>query len=337
VARILGFVVAVLGVLALIKRCADRNSHVEVSEQEAAALFDTLAVPMFGYAVGSDPDDVVWQQTLAAGEPPDYFTVVAECATTIYYYVPGDRSVNAVQTGASGASRGREGAREIDAVDLAVEEGAPLLTAIAGAGVEWNKLPAAAKPIALGAAAIGAAYVAMRHRPPKPEAICDAAAVRDILQRPAAYEERVNEMAREFALFNLTTASRAGADYSAWARTVEAQLDVWEVQLRTLAGMSLSSLSPIGRLGDDEYIEHETVLRTGREYAIAAVCDEDCSDLDLELLRDGSVVASDLEDDDIPLVRYAPGTDGVYTVRVIMARCEREPCLYGVGVYARAR
>jgi hypothetical protein len=75
-------------------------------------------------------------------------------------------------------------------------------------------------------------------------------------------------------------------------------------------------------------------LRAGRAYAATATCDEDCSDIDLELVDPwGNVVSRDFRRDDVPVVTVTPRTDGVYRVRVIMARCSQEPCRYAVGVF----
>ena len=75
-------------------------------------------------------------------------------------------------------------------------------------------------------------------------------------------------------------------------------------------------------------------LRAGRAYAATATCDEDCSDIDLELLDPyGNVVSRDFRRDDVPVVMVTPRIDGAYRVRVIMAGCGQEPCRYALGVF----
>lgn len=84
---------------------------------------------------------------------------------------------------------------------------------------------------------------------------------------------------------------------------------------------------------DDDYTVN---LRSGISYAIVAVCDEDCSDLDLGLYDSrGNLVASDTDDDDLPVVQVNPRWTGKFTIRTKMAQCSSNPCYYGVGVFAR--
>ena len=76
-------------------------------------------------------------------------------------------------------------------------------------------------------------------------------------------------------------------------------------------------------------------LRAGLTYAIAATCDQDCSDIDLELIDPSGRVVSDLRPDDVPVVIAYPVTGGTYRVRVVMASCSVGPCRYAVGVFGR--
>lgn len=72
-------------------------------------------------------------------------------------------------------------------------------------------------------------------------------------------------------------------------------------------------------------------LRTGANYSFVSVCDADCSNIDLELLKGdtGEVVGSDLLDDDIPVVHYAATANGRYFVRLILRNCAQAPCYIG--------
>ena len=77
-------------------------------------------------------------------------------------------------------------------------------------------------------------------------------------------------------------------------------------------------------------------LQGGRAYAIAATCDEDCSDVDLELFDpSGNLVSRDLAADDRPVVTATPRWSGTYRVRLTMANCRNEPCRYAVGVFGQ--
>lgn len=72
-------------------------------------------------------------------------------------------------------------------------------------------------------------------------------------------------------------------------------------------------------------------LQGGARYVFVGVCDADCNNIDLELLdsTNGAVVASDLLDDDVPVVPYAPTQNGRYFVRLILRNCAQSPCYIG--------
>lgn len=75
-------------------------------------------------------------------------------------------------------------------------------------------------------------------------------------------------------------------------------------------------------------------LDRGQTYWIVGVCDEDCSDFDLEVKDSNAVVVgSDVLDDDAPIVVLENVRGGAYQVRSVMADCSADPCLTGVRVY----
>ncbi|MEF2279055.1 hypothetical protein V3W47_12165 [Deinococcus sp. YIM 134068] len=77
---------------------------------------------------------------------------------------------------------------------------------------------------------------------------------------------------------------------------------------------------------DDGDTETEEVGLTGGEYRFKAICDDDCDDIDLEVLdSDGNVIASDYGLDSLPIVSFR-ATRGDYTVRLSMESCDWEPC-----------
>lgn len=74
-------------------------------------------------------------------------------------------------------------------------------------------------------------------------------------------------------------------------------------------------------------------LQAGVSYRIVGVCDDDCSDLDMELYDDeGKFVANDIATDDIPWTDVTPLRSGVFTSRVWLANCTSEPCYVGAMV-----
>ncbi|MEA5574502.1 hypothetical protein [Calothrix sp. UHCC 0171] len=77
-------------------------------------------------------------------------------------------------------------------------------------------------------------------------------------------------------------------------------------------------------------------LSAGTSYGIVGVCDRDCRDLDIALYDSrGNLIASDLEDDDIPAITINPSRSGTYRVRVDMANCNTSNCYYGIGVFGQ--
>ena len=75
-------------------------------------------------------------------------------------------------------------------------------------------------------------------------------------------------------------------------------------------------------------------LKGGERYIAIGLCDEQCKDIDLGVYdKAGVEIASDRQEDAIPIVELAPEKDGVALFRVKMIRCDWEPCRYGVGVY----
>ena len=91
--------------------------------------------------------------------------------------------------------------------------------------------------------------------------------------------------------------------------------------------------------GSLDEMEEEDVwisLRRNQSYAILAVCDEDCSDIDLYLYdEDGDEIDTDTSIDQEPVVRVTPRRNADYRVRVRMYSCDTEPCYYAFGVYER--
>jgi hypothetical protein len=117
-------------------------------------------------------------------------------------------------------------------------------------------------------------------------------------------------------------------------RQVRAQLDKVGQNLAK-QGFELTTQIYTGEL-DNERNEEVTVrLRAGVRYAIVGVCDEDCDDLDIVLYNAGGrEVASDVQDDDVPVVEITPDRQATFSARAVMASCKKDPCSYGLGLFA---
>lgn len=95
-------------------------------------------------------------------------------------------------------------------------------------------------------------------------------------------------------------------------------------------------LGEAGALDHQRYIDYTATLSKGVNYAIVAVCDQDCLDVDLALYDgDGELVTQDESEDDVPVVEFKVTRGGDFTLRVTMYHCEENPCYYGVGLYGR--
>jgi hypothetical protein len=115
-------------------------------------------------------------------------------------------------------------------------------------------------------------------------------------------------------------------------------------QARQLAGFAAG----LAREGYDQVSTHEGWLNQGQSewlsiqlaagtnYAIAATCDGDCSDLDLKVYNPfNRLVVRDTSTDDLPIVYYRPLSSGRYQIEAVMYRCSVEPCKYRLGVFER--
>lgn len=92
----------------------------------------------------------------------------------------------------------------------------------------------------------------------------------------------------------------------------------------------------LGAFEEGEVGEFEIDLEDRYDYVIAAFCDVDCSNLDLDVLGpDGVSVGQDLEADERPRVYFRPSVSGPFTVGVRMAECARSSCFAAIGLFSR--
>jgi hypothetical protein len=116
-----------------------------------------------------------------------------------------------------------------------------------------------------------------------------------------------------------------------WERQVQARLD------RASEAVRPSSRAPISRntgmLNTEESASLKAPLVEGESYAIVAVCDDDCTRLELTLLTpSGSELAKDRNGASLPILRFTPSRTMTYGVRLVMEGCRWNPCWYGVAV-----
>lgn len=88
-----------------------------------------------------------------------------------------------------------------------------------------------------------------------------------------------------------------------------------------------------GALAKETTADHTFNAVAGRSYIVIGVCDEGCTDLDLGVYNGaGTVMGSDVEEDDTPAVIFEAGETGRHQITVLMAVCAAR-CNYGVKVY----
>jgi len=92
----------------------------------------------------------------------------------------------------------------------------------------------------------------------------------------------------------------------------------------------VSGLAP----GANQFVPVE--LHQGVEYRIVAVCDQDCSDIDLRLNDQNNMeVAADVAVDSQPIVQVAPRWTGPFQLNVIMATCSVAPCYFSAQLFGK--
>ncbi len=130
-----------------------------------------------------------------------------------------------------------------------------------------------------------------------------------------------------------TAVAEMPEDGPPYAAHVRAILDRSSTR-HTSAGFTQSAdrLAAVRLEGDGH---RETVAaQAGRRYRVQAACDQDCSDIDIEILDPaGQQVATDVAFDNNPFVEFTATQTGAYTARVWLVTCSVEPCFVGVRTF----
>ena len=72
-------------------------------------------------------------------------------------------------------------------------------------------------------------------------------------------------------------------------------------------------------------------LQRGETYRIIGGCDNECTDMDFELMDPtGKIIERDTLPDSFPIINVSPSSAGAYTVRFVMKTCTIGPC-YAAG------
>ncbi len=124
--------------------------------------------------------------------------------------------------------------------------------------------------------------------------------------------------------------TRAGQE--ALAELVDSYLDDAVTQLAPLGQPAVGLNDQMALIAVNESPNNWNVpLMAGTNYVFVGRCDNECTNLDIEILDPaGAVVASDVLDDNYPIARVTPSAAGNYTIRTHLRVCTVEPCQIGV-------
>lgn len=120
-----------------------------------------------------------------------------------------------------------------------------------------------------------------------------------------------------------------------WDRQVQERL---HRAITATGGLQPPVMERSGALNLEESASFRAPLIQGGSYTILAVCDDDCTRLELTLLTpSGSELAKDRNSESLPTVQFSASSTLTYDVRVRMEGCRWNPCRYAVAVVPKGR
>ena len=126
-------------------------------------------------------------------------------------------------------------------------------------------------------------------------------------------------------------------------------MEAWEQQLQqqtqiksgaeyanmTAKGYTLVDVAKTGLLDASANETVNVTMPLGSSYIIMGVCDNDCSDLDLAVIKGGMELSKDTTSDDWPLVDITPTGSSDYEIKVTMYECSTSNCGYQLTVWKK--
>lgn len=153
-------------------------------------------------------------------------------------------------------------------------------------------------------------------------------------------------------MYQCSTAT-CGYQLSVWSRSATASSGAaesnWQEQLQQQTvlrsgegfanlpeqGFSLIDVPKTELLAAESASTVSLNLAPGSEYVVLGVCDNDCSDLDLALIKGGIELAKDTEEDDWPYLKVTPTSSPDYDIKVSMHSCSTATCGYQLSIWRR--
>jgi len=107
------------------------------------------------------------------------------------------------------------------------------------------------------------------------------------------------------------------------------------IQMSKGQGYQLLIPRTVGTLARRAEAPKTLLLRPDREYNFIAVCDQNCTDVNL-IVKDinGKVVASDVTGYPIAVINFKPPAEDRYQVLVRMEKCAARTCNFGLGIFS---
>ena len=112
-----------------------------------------------------------------------------------------------------------------------------------------------------------------------------------------------------------------------------------QILMAAVAALALTGCTPAGLTDQISSLQPghdyrwQVNLQGATQYRFIGACDNECSNMDIELIdASGAVVASDKAPDDFPVVNFTPASNGQYLVRAILQTCTIGPCYVGARV-----
>ena len=130
--------------------------------------------------------------------------------------------------------------------------------------------------------------------------------------------------------------STVHADPPAWKQQLTRQTNIYKARLMDGSGYRLVDVAEGGSLLAQRAHENKTIrLEAGVQYRILGVCDNDCNDLDLALMKGGMELDKDITTDDHPVLEVTPTSTSEYQVKVTMYHCSTPTCGYQLSIWRK--
>src|SRR5213078_4548483 len=91
----------------------------------------------------------------------------------------------------------------------------------------------------------------------------------------------------------------------------------------------------VGLLLVDQSEWFTITMQAGASYTVVAVCDNDCTGLDLVLYGTGHNESEASRATPVPMIKVTPRATMSYRVKLTLTSCMVSPCWYGIGVYRK--